>query len=57
VWRIAGRQPGLRARGADRRRRHRPVRRGAQFDSDDGHFFFRRRLAEVLGALVVAMRV
>jgi pimeloyl-ACP methyl ester carboxylesterase len=24
----------------------------ARFDADDGHFFFRRRLAEVLGALV-----
>jgi pimeloyl-ACP methyl ester carboxylesterase len=28
----------------------------AQFDADDGHFFFRRRLAEVLGALVAAVR-
>jgi pimeloyl-ACP methyl ester carboxylesterase len=28
----------------------------AQFDADDGHFFFRRRLAEVLGALVTAFR-
>jgi pimeloyl-ACP methyl ester carboxylesterase len=29
----------------------------AQFDADDGHFFFRRRLADVLGALVAAFRV
>jgi pimeloyl-ACP methyl ester carboxylesterase len=28
----------------------------ARFDAQDGHFFFRRRLAEVLGALVTAMR-
>ena len=26
----------------------------AQFDAQDGHFFFRRRVAEVLGALVAA---
>jgi pimeloyl-ACP methyl ester carboxylesterase len=26
----------------------------ARFDAQDGHFFFRRRVAEVLGALVVA---
>jgi pimeloyl-ACP methyl ester carboxylesterase len=26
----------------------------AQFDADDGHFFFRRRVADVLGALVAA---
>jgi hypothetical protein len=26
----------------------------AQFDAEDGHFFFRRRVAEVLGALVAA---
>jgi pimeloyl-ACP methyl ester carboxylesterase len=26
----------------------------AQFDAQDGHFFFRRRVAEVLGALVTA---
>ena len=34
-----------------------PVRRTAQrvqFDAEDGHFFFRRRVAEVLGALVAA---
>ena len=24
----------------------------ARFDADDGHFFFRRRMPEVLGALV-----
>jgi hypothetical protein len=24
----------------------------AQFDAEDGHFFFRRRVAEVLGALI-----
>jgi pimeloyl-ACP methyl ester carboxylesterase len=29
----------------------------AQFDAEEGHFFFRRRLAEVLGALVAAVRV
>ena len=29
----------------------------AQFDAEDGHFFFRRRLAEVLGALVAAFAV
>ena len=28
----------------------------AQFDPEDGHFFFRRRVAEVLGALVAAVR-
>jgi pimeloyl-ACP methyl ester carboxylesterase len=28
----------------------------AQFDADDGHFFFRRRLPEVLGALAAAYR-
>ena len=28
----------------------------AQFDAEDGHFFFRRRVAEVLGALVAAVR-
>ena len=28
----------------------------AQFDAQDGHFFFRRRVAEVLGALVAAAR-
>jgi pimeloyl-ACP methyl ester carboxylesterase len=28
----------------------------ARFDADDGHFFFRRRLADVLGALVAAVR-
>jgi pimeloyl-ACP methyl ester carboxylesterase len=28
----------------------------AQFDAEDGHFFFRRRLAEVLGALVAPLR-
>jgi pimeloyl-ACP methyl ester carboxylesterase len=27
----------------------------ARFDADDGHFFFRRRLADVLGALVAAV--
>ena len=26
----------------------------ARFDAQDGHFFFRRRVAEVLGALVAA---
>ena len=26
----------------------------ARFDADDGHFFFRRRLEDVLGALVAA---
>jgi pimeloyl-ACP methyl ester carboxylesterase len=29
----------------------------ARFDAEDGHFFFRRRLAEVLGALAAAFRV
>jgi hypothetical protein len=29
----------------------------AQFDAEDGHFFFRRRLPEVLGALATALRV
>jgi pimeloyl-ACP methyl ester carboxylesterase len=28
----------------------------ARFDADDGHFFFRRRLADVLGGLVAAFR-
>ena len=28
----------------------------ARFDADDGHFFFRRRLADVLGALVARVR-
>ena len=28
----------------------------ARFDTDDGHFFFRRRLEDVLGALVAAVR-
>jgi len=28
----------------------------ARFDADDGHFFFRRRLEEVLGALVAAVK-
>ncbi|MEA2276260.1 MAG: hypothetical protein QOC78_1220 [Solirubrobacteraceae bacterium] len=28
----------------------------ARFDAEDGHFFFRRRLAEVLGALVDGLR-
>ena len=28
----------------------------AHFDADDGHFFFRRRLADVLGSLVAALR-
>jgi hypothetical protein len=29
----------------------------ARFDAQEGHFFFRRRLADVLGALVEAVRV
>jgi pimeloyl-ACP methyl ester carboxylesterase len=28
----------------------------ARFDADDGHFFFRRRVAEVLGALVTSVQ-
>jgi hypothetical protein len=28
----------------------------AQFDAQDGHFFFRRRVADVLGTLVAAVR-